>query len=82
MLKRFEGRLRWRDSITNPNIIQLKGNVIPKGLIPLERLFDANYVLVNVSKKSWENDVEDCNLETKRQLKLVKMKWGISKDYK
>lgn len=31
--------LPWKYSIKDQNIVQLKGNVIPRGLVPLERFY-------------------------------------------
>ena len=56
--------------MVDQNIFQLKGNVIPKGMVPLENFFDANDVPVNVNKKSWADDVEDCNVGTKKKPNL------------
>jgi len=39
-----------KDSIGNQKIVELKNNVIPKGLVPLERLFNANDVVVHEKK--------------------------------
>jgi hypothetical protein len=35
---KFLSKIAWR------NIVQLPSNHIPRGLVPLERLFDRNYV--------------------------------------
>ena len=37
----------FKTQISNHDIIQLSNNFIPKGLIPLEKLFDQNDVLRN-----------------------------------
>ena len=36
------------NSISRQDIIQLHTNIIPRGLVPLERLFDSNYVVVKL----------------------------------
>jgi len=52
-------------SIGDQKIMKLKNNVIPKGLVPLKRFFNANDVAVNIKKINLEDDLEDCNLGTK-----------------
>jgi hypothetical protein len=52
--------------IVDHHIVQLPSNHIPKGLVPLERLFDNNDVAVkgNISKD--DADVAECNIGTER----------------
>lgn len=46
-------------TIAEKNIIKLKTNFIPKGLVPLERLFDNNDVFLKLeSKTDGENTVD------------------------
>jgi hypothetical protein len=42
------------NKVVGHNIVELKINYIPKGLVPLERLFDNYYVSMNASIKSQE----------------------------
>ena len=35
---------KWEEKVAGHKLLQLKGNVIPRGLVPLERLFDKNDV--------------------------------------
>ena len=46
------------------DIIQLKINFIPRGLIPLEKLFNQNYVAKDPKVKPAKNAVEDKNIDT------------------
>jgi len=44
--------------------VQLKNNIIPKGLFSLENLFDENDVAKNPKVTTNDEDVEDCNIGT------------------
>ena len=71
-----------KKKIGGQEIIQLKDNVLPRGLVPLERLFDANDVAVNQKKENQDENVEDCNLGTQQEPKMIKLFKGVPKDYK
>lgn len=60
----------------------MKDNIFPRGLVPLERLFDANDVAVNQKKVSQEGEMEDCNSGTQHEPKIVKLFKGVPKEYK
>ena len=53
-----------KQSIGEQKIIQLKDNVLPKGLVPIEILFDANDVVFDSNKTHQEEEMEYCNLGT------------------
>lgn len=53
-----------KKSIGDQKIIQLKDNILPKGLVPLKILFDSNDVALDQKKVSQEGEMEDCNLGT------------------
>ena len=40
----------WEKKVAGNKVLQLKGNIIPRGLVPLERLFDKNDVPLQPSK--------------------------------
>ena len=42
-----EPKTRWKETLVGHHVLQLKGNVIPRGLMPLERLFDKDDIPVN-----------------------------------
>jgi hypothetical protein len=52
------------NKIANHHIVQLPSNHIPKGLVPLERLFDKNDVAVKVKGSTENADVTECNVGT------------------
>ena len=35
-----EPKIRWEETLAGHCVLQLKGNVLPRGLVPLERLFE------------------------------------------
>ena len=59
--------------IGGKDIIQLKGNYIPKGLIPLEKMFDQNDVPKDPKFHPNENDIHYQNIGTKDSPKIVKL---------
>jgi hypothetical protein len=64
------------------NIIQLKNNIIPKALVPLENMFDENDVAKNPKITAREEDVEYCNIEIEENLKMVKLSKMFSPEFK
>ena len=47
----------WEEKMAGNKVLQLKGNIIPRGLVPLERLFDKNDVPLQPSKMIEEKQV-------------------------
>ena len=62
--------------------MQLKSNVIPKGLVPLEKKFDKNDVARSPKITVDEEDVEDCNICTPEDLKIIKLSKKLSPEVK
>jgi hypothetical protein len=58
----------------------LPSNHIPKGLVPLERLFDRNDVVVKVKGLTEEDDVTECKLGIEEDPKNVKLSSSLSKE--
>ena len=59
--------------IGGKNIIHLKSNFIPKGIIPLETLFDHNYVDKNPTVHPNEEDIQDHNIGTEEHPRIIKI---------
>lgn len=70
-----------KDSIANQKIFQLKDNILLKGLVPLERLFNSNDVAVDSRKISQDEHIQDHNVGTQENPKLVKLYVGISPNF-
>jgi ribonuclease HI len=66
------------NQIAGRDIVQLKSNIIPKGLVPLENLFDNNDVARSPKITVNEGDVEDCNIETPEDPKIIKLSKKLS----
>lgn len=54
-------------------IINLKDNFLPKGLTPLEELFDSNDIPKKPKMEPLKSDIEECNIGSKEKLKLIKL---------
>ena len=72
----------WEEKVAGKKVLQLKGNIIPRGLVPLERLFDKNDVSLQLSKVVEENQVEDLNLGIEADPKIVKLSKKIPGEYR
>ena len=54
-------------------MILLKKNQIPKGLIPVERLFDQTNIPLKSTLQPQPKEVEDCNVGSNENPNLVKL---------
>jgi hypothetical protein len=55
------------------DILQLKNNVLPRGLVPLEELFDFNDVANKPNIEPSGKEVEECNIGTEETPKMIKL---------
>jgi len=51
--------------IANHKTMILRNNQIPKGLVPLEIIFDKDDIVVKPTVHPQSEEVEDCNIGTK-----------------
>ena len=63
-------------------IIQLKRNTNPKGQIPLEELFDDNDVAKNPKVTLNDVKVEDCNIGTEQEPRIIKISKNLTLENK
>jgi ribonuclease HI len=56
------------DYMVEHKVLQLKNNFIPKGMVPLEQLFDRNDVPVKPTILPKDDNTEDCNIGTEKNL--------------
>jgi hypothetical protein len=63
----------FREKIANHRLLVLKSNQIPKGLIPLERLFDQNDMPLKSTLQPQPEEVEDCDVGTTKEPRIVKL---------
>jgi hypothetical protein len=73
--------LNFHNMIVWHKILQLPTNHIPKGLVPLERIFVHNDVPVKLPDPEKEAEVTDCNLGTVANPKHVKLSKFLSAKY-
>jgi hypothetical protein len=72
----------YQNVIDGKEIIQLKNNCIPKGLVPLEELFDNNDVEKNPKVTPNEGEAEDCNIGTEKEPRLIKLSKNLTPENK
>jgi hypothetical protein len=68
------------NKIVNHDIVQLPSNHIPKGLVPLEILFDENDVAVKGKVSIDDADITECNLGIENNPKYVKLSSSLSRE--
>jgi hypothetical protein len=68
------------NKLVGHNIVELNTNHIPRGLVPLERLFDINDVSRKVSMKNQEHEVVECNIGTTANPKVVKISKALPEE--
>ena len=54
-------------------VIDLKDNFLPTGLTPLEDFFDSNDIPKKPKMQPLNSDIEDCNIGTKENPKMIKL---------
>ena len=72
----------FKNQIVGRYIVQLKSNIIPKGLVPLENFFDNNDVARSPKIIVNEGDVEDYNIGTQEDPKTIKISKTLSLEVK
>ena len=55
------------------DFLQLKDNIFPRGLVPLEELFDFDDVAKKPQIEPTGKEVEDCNIGTEKEPKMIKL---------
>jgi hypothetical protein len=62
--------------------MHLKNNIISKGMVPLENLFDENDVARNPRITANDEDIEDCNIGTQENPKIIRLLKTLSPEIK
>ena len=62
---------KYLTQLAGKDIIQLKSNTIPRGLVPLEELFDNNDVAKSPKVAPVDVEVEECNIGTEQEPKII-----------
>jgi hypothetical protein len=63
----------FREYMVGHNVLQLKNSFIPKGLVPLENLFDINGFPIKPTILPKDENSEEWNIGTKKEPKLIKL---------
>ena len=66
-------QLKLKDKVTKYNIVQLPSNYIPRGLVPLEELFDHNDIPFNPTKRELDPAIHKQNIGSQRHPKLINL---------
>jgi hypothetical protein len=72
----------FQNQIAGRDIVQLKNNIIPKGLVSLEKLFYENDVARNPKITANDEDVEDFNIGTQENPRIIKLLKLLSPEIK
>ena len=70
------------NSIADHKIVELKGNFIPKGLVPLERLFSKDDTLLKPTLQTTKDIIIDYNIGSETKPKMIKMSKSLSEKEK
>jgi hypothetical protein len=73
---------KYLTQLARKDIIQLKSNTIPRGLDPLEYFFDSNDVARSPMVGPSDIEVEECNIGTDKETKVIKISINLTKEYK
>jgi hypothetical protein len=82
IMQEGEDPQEFHDKITNHRMLVLKNNQIPKGLIPLERLFNQDDIPLKSALQPQPKEVEDCDIGTTENPRLVKLSKYLSPETK
>jgi hypothetical protein len=82
IMQEGEDAKEFHDRIANHRMLVLKNNQIPKGLIPLERLFNKDDIPSKTTLQPQPEEVEDCNVGTVDNPKMVKLSKFLSVENK
>ena len=69
----IDENIKLKNSLGGNGIIQLKSNHIPRGLIHLENIFDQNDVARDPKMKSADDAIEDKNIGTGENPRIIKL---------
>lgn len=68
--------------LADTEVLQLKDNNIPRGLVPLEELFDNDDITKKPTMVPTEKEVENVNIGTTYNPKMVKLSKSLSRETK
>ena len=68
--------------LAGKDIIQLKSNSFPRGLVPLEDIFDSNDVAKSPKVAPRDDEVDECNIGTGEDPKVIKISKNMTQEFK
>lgn len=71
-----------QESIAHHKTIELKGNHLPKGLVPLERMFNNHDVLVKPMMQLNDEIIVNINIGTEGNSKFVKISKSLTEEHR
>jgi ribonuclease HI len=72
----------FNENDVDSDILQLENNVLPRGLVPLEDLFDFNDVAKKLKIEASCKEVEECNIGTEEKPKMIKLSKSLPPEQK
>ena len=73
-------QLNLKDKVVEQNIVQLPSNCIPRGLVPLEELFDQNDIPFKLAKRELDPTIQEQNIGSQIHPKLINLSTGLNAD--
>ena len=73
-------KLKLKDKVRDHNSVHLPSNYIPRGLVPLEELFDHNDVPFKPSKKEKDLAIQEQNIGSQSHPKSINMSTELIAD--
>ena len=75
-------QLKLKDKVTEHNIVQFPSNYIPRGLVPMEELFDHNDIPFNPAKRELDPSIQEKNIGSQSHPKLINLSTGLITEQK
>ena len=73
-------QLKLKDKVDDQNIVQFPTNYIPRGLVPLEELFDRNDIPFKPAKKELNPSIQEQNIGSQSHPKLINLSTELTVD--
>jgi hypothetical protein len=70
------------DDEIGTEFLQLKRNILPRGLVPSEDLFDCNDVAKKPKIEAHRQEVEECNIGTEEKPRMIKLSKSLPPEQK
>ena len=74
-------QLKLKDKATKQNIVQLPSNYIPRGLVPLEELFDHNDIPFKPAKRELDPAIQEQNIGSQSHPKLINISTRLTAEH-